>query len=190
MKLGTKFAVADYTLAPQPEVLRRAEVLYDSFMLSKKVCVCSAGLFVRSRTLVFGCRAMALAMVMAARVRARASGRRLQRLRRRTRNLRRRTLRSVAVRSVGMCVCLVCTSGAQRGGHGERSVLQVQGLGSHEGPMHQGWHGQGSAGAHAEEVMSGLVFFSWYVMHFRHLCAGAGRMRLCVQLHVLLSRPW
>jgi hypothetical protein len=38
MKLGTKFAVADYTLAPQPEVLRRAEVLYDSFMLSKKVC--------------------------------------------------------------------------------------------------------------------------------------------------------
>ena len=39
MKLGTKFAVADYTLAPQPEVLRRAEVLYDSFMLSRKVCL-------------------------------------------------------------------------------------------------------------------------------------------------------
>ena len=157
MKLGTKFAVADYTLAPQPEVLRRAEVLYDSFMLSKKVCSCIAGLFVSRRTLLIGCRAMALAMAMAARARARASGRRPQRLKRRTGSLRRRAVLSVAVRSVGMCVCLVCTSGAQ-GGHGERSVLQVQGLGAHEEPMHQAWQCQGSAATHAEEAMSGLMF--------------------------------
>ena len=151
MKLGTKFAVADYTLAPQPEVLRRAEVLYDSFMLSKKVGFCIAGLFVRRRTLLFGCRAMALAMAMAARARARASGRRPQRLKRRTGSLRRRAVLAVAVCSVGVCACLMCTSGAQRR-HGGRSVLQVQGLGAHEESVHQGRRCQGPGATHAEEM--------------------------------------
>ena len=102
MKLGSKFAVADYTLAPQPEVLRRAEVLYDSFRLSKKVCFCIAGSFVRSCILLFGCRAMALAMAALAKARARASGRRPQKLTRRTGSLRRRAVLAVAVCSMAL----------------------------------------------------------------------------------------
>ena len=162
MKLGPKFAVADYPLAPQPEVLRRAEVLYDSFMLSKKVCFCIADLFVRSRTLLFGCRAMALAMavaVAAKAARARASGRRRrqQKLTKRTGSLRRRAVLAVAVCSVGMCACLMCTSGAQRR-HGGCAVLQVQGLGAHEESVHQGRRCQGPGATHAEEMSGSFSF--------------------------------
>ena len=77
MKLGPKWSVADYTKAPQAEVLRRAEVLYDSIILAKKVCLPMVDLFLCIRTLLSDCRdrAMAMAVATVGQSRARASGR-------------------------------------------------------------------------------------------------------------------
>jgi len=95
MKLGPKWSVADYTKAPQAEVLRRAEVLYDSIILAKKVCLPMVDLFLCIRTLLSDCRDRAMAMAVAtvgqSRARARVSGRWLLKLR--------RTLRRLAVLS-------------------------------------------------------------------------------------------